>query len=131
MDPRHPELSIERMDELMKQYKELLADMRTSNVSNKIAQSERECGLVVQEICLVAPRLHEAMMQVSRTRRAALARGIVLEYPEEPKNTVLHDGYLSVDEAIEEIPTPPNQAEVEIVEPKPRKKKTTKKKKAE
>ena len=79
MDPRHPELSIERMDELMKQYKKLLADMRTSNVSNKIAQSERECGLVVQEICLVAPRLHEAMMQVSRTRRAALARGIVVE----------------------------------------------------
>ena len=79
MDPRHPELSIERMDELMKQYKKLLADMRTSNVSNKIAQSERECGLVVQEICLVAPRLHEAMMQVSRTRRAALARGIVIE----------------------------------------------------
>lgn len=79
MDPRHPELSIERMDELMKQYKNLLADMRTSNVSNKIAQSERECGLVVQEICLVAPRLHEAMMQVSRTRRAALARGIVIE----------------------------------------------------
>lgn len=79
MDPRHPELSIERMDELMKQYKELLADMRTSNVSNKIAQSERECGLVVQEICLVAPRLHEAMMQVSRTRRAALARGIIIE----------------------------------------------------
>jgi len=79
MDPRHPELSIERIDELMKQYKELLAKMRTTNVSTQIAQSERECGLVVQEICLVAPRLHEAMMQVSRTRRAALARGIVIE----------------------------------------------------
>ena len=79
MDPRHPELSIERMDELMKQYKDLLSKMRTSNVSTQIAQSERECGLVVQEICLVAPRLHEAMMQVSRTRRAALARGIVIE----------------------------------------------------
>lgn len=111
MDPRHPELSIERMDELMKQYKELLADMRTSNVSNKIAQSERECGLVVQEICLVAPRLHEAMMQVSRTRRAALARGIV--------------------EEAAEVYVAPNQAEAEIVEPKPRKKKITKKKKAE
>ena len=115
----------------MKQYKGLLSKMRTCNVSSGLAQSERECGLVVQEICLVAPRLHEAMMQVSRTRRAALSRGIVLEYPEELKNTVSHDGYLSVDEAIEEIPTPPNQAEVEIVEPKPRKKKTTKKKKAE
>lgn len=63
----------------MKQYKGLLAKMRTCNVSSGLAQSERECGLVVQEICLVAPRLHEAMMQVSRTRRAALARGIVIE----------------------------------------------------
>ena len=116
MDPRHPELSIERMDELMKQYKDLLSKMRTSNVSTQIAQSERECGLVVQEICLVAPRLHEAMMQVSRTRRAALARGIVGDY-DKPENTVSY--------------TPPNQAEVEIAEPKPRKKKTTKKKKAE
>lgn len=85
--------------------------MRTCNVSSGLAQSERECGLVVQEICLVAPRLHEAMMQVSRTRRAALARGIV--------------------EASTEVYIAPNQAEVEIVEPKPRKKKTTKKKKAE
>lgn len=79
MDPRHPELSISRMDELMAQYKELLSKMRTTNVSSQIAQYERECGLVVQEICLVAPRLHEAMIQVSRTRRAALARGIVVE----------------------------------------------------
>lgn len=111
MDPRHPELAIERIDELMKQYKNLLSEMRTCNVSSKIAQSERQCGLVVQEICLVAPRLHEAMMQVSRTRRAALARGIVKESTE--------------------VYVAPNQAEVEIVEPKPRKKKTTKKKKAE
>lgn len=79
MDPRHPELAIGRMDELMVQYKDILSKMRTCNVSTAIGGMERECGLVVQEICLVAPRLHEAMMQVSRTRRAALARGIVIE----------------------------------------------------
>lgn len=132
MDPRHPELAIARMDELMSQFKSGLSKIRTETITNKIGAEERELSLVVQELCLVAPRLHEAMMQVSRTRRAAISRGLVTEYtPEEPKNTVSHDGYLSVDEAIEEIPTPPNQAEVEIVEPKPRKKKTTKKKKAE
>ena len=112
MDPRHPELAIERIDELMVQYKELLSNMRTCNVSTAIGGMERECGLVVQEICLVAPRLHEAMMQVSRTRRAALARGIVAEQSQPV-----------------EVYTAPNQAEVEIVEPKPRKKKTTRKKK--
>lgn len=112
MDPRHPELAIERIDELVVQYKDLLSKMRTCNVSSQIAGMERECGLVIQEICLVAPRLHEAMMQVSRTRRAALARGIVLEQPQPV-----------------EVYTAPNQAEVEIVEPKP--KKRGRKKKAE
>lgn len=111
MDPRHPELAIGRIDELMVQYKDLLSKMRTCNVSTAIGGMERECGLVVQEICLVAPRLHEAMMQVSRTRRAALSRGIV--------------------EEATEVYVAPNQAEVEIVEPKPRKKKTSRKKKAE
>lgn len=123
MDPRHPELAIARIDELMAQYKRIIRDMQTCNVSSKLSQTEREGGLVVQEICLVAPRLHDAMIQVSRTRRAALAHGIVEEKPVE----MLHDGYLSVDEAIEEIPTPPNQAETVIVEPKPRKKKKAKK----
>lgn len=108
MDPRHPELAIARIDELMTQYKRIIRDMQTCNVSSRLAQSERECGLVVQEICLVAPRLHEAMMQVSRTRRAALAHGIVEEKP--------------VENYVE-----PNQAETVIVEPKPRKKKKAKK----
>lgn len=79
MDPRRPELSIARLDELMEQYKKILNDMKTCNVSSRLAQFEREGGLVVQEICLVAPRLHEAMIQVSRTRRAALSRGLVEE----------------------------------------------------
>lgn len=118
MDPRHPEQAISRIDELIEQYKKLLSDMRVCDVSSRIAQMERECGLVVQEICLVAPRLHEAMMQVSRTRRAALARGIVLGYPEDTKNTVSHEVY-----------TAPNQAEVEIAEIKPKKKRGRKPKK--
>lgn len=108
MDPRHPELAIARIDELMAQYKRIIRDMQTCNVSSKLAQLEREGGLVVQEICLIAPRLHEAMIQVSRTRRAALAHGIVEEKPVE--------NYVA-----------PNQAETVIVEPKPRKKKKAKK----
>lgn len=107
MDPRHPEQAISRMRELMKQYDRIEKDMGKATTSAKLAQLEREGGLVVQEICLVAPRIHEAMMQTSRQRRHDLARGIV-EKPVE--------NYVA-----------PNQAETVIVEPKPRKKKTTKK----
>ena len=120
MDPRHPEFAIARIDELMSQFKKGLSEIRTETIANKIGAEERELSLVVQEICLVAPRLHEAMMQVSRTRRAAINRGLVDEYPNETGNTVSNEVY-----------TAPNQAEVEIAEIKPRKKKTTKKKKAE
>ena len=110
MDPRHPEQALSRMRELMKQYDRIEADMNKAMTSAKLAQLEREGGLVVQEICLVAPRIHEAMMQTSRQRRHDLARGF---YPE----------------ASAESYTAPNQAETVIVEPKPRKKKSTKKKK--
>lgn len=110
MDPRHSEQSITRIDELMAQYKRVLDDIRSCTVSSKLGQLEREGGLVVQEICLVAPRLHEAMIQVSRTRRGMFAAGFVKE--EKPV-----ENYVA-----------PNQAETVIVEPKPRKKKTTKKK---
>lgn len=121
MDPRHPELAIARMDELMSQFKSGLSKIRTETIANRIGAEERELSLVVQELCLVAPRLHEAMMQVSRTRRAAIGRGLVAtEYPNDTDNTLSNEVYVA-----------PNQAEVEIVEPKPRKKKTTKKKKAE
>lgn len=127
MDPRHPEQAISRMRELMKQYSRIEVDMKKATTSAQLGQLEREGGLVVQEICLVAPRIHEAMMQTSRQRRHDLAHGVL----DEPQDTLVempHDGYLSVDEAIEEIPTPANQVETVIVEPKPRKKKTTKKK---
>lgn len=160
MDPRHPELAISRMRELMGQYNRIEAGMKEATTSANLAELEREASLVVQEICLVAPRLHEAMMQTSRQRRHDLAHGVLddpqdtavelgirtkYEQPFEPMidkadvigeeniggesgpMKTLHNGYLSVDETIEEIPTPPNQAETVIVEPKPRKKKNTKK----
>ena len=79
MDPRHPEQAISRMRELMKQYDRIEADMNKATTSAQLGQLEREGGLVVQEICLVAPRIHEAMMQTSRQRRHDLSRGNVYE----------------------------------------------------
>ena len=79
MDPRHPEQAISRMRELMKQYDRIEADMNKATTSAKLAQLEREGGLVVQEICLVAPRIHEAMMQTSRQRRHDLSRGNIYD----------------------------------------------------
>lgn len=79
MDPRHPELAISRMRELMKQYDRIEADMNKATTSAKLAELEREGGLVIQEICLVAPRIHEAMMQTSRQRRHDLSRGNVYD----------------------------------------------------
>ena len=79
MDPRHPELAISRMRELMKQYDRIEKDMGKATTSAQLGQLEREGGLVVQEICLVAPRIHEAMMQTSRQRRYDLAHGVVVE----------------------------------------------------
>ena len=112
MDPRHPEIAVDRIDQLVNQFKRNLDNIRTATVSSQLAQLERESGLVVQEICLVAPRLHEAMMQASRQRRHDISRGLV----EKP-----------VENYVE-----PNQAETVIVEPNyKKKKKTSKKKKAE
>ena len=79
MDPRHPELAISRMRELMKQYDRIEKDMGKATTSAQLGQLEREGGLVVQEICLVAPRIHEAMMQTSRQRRRDLSRGNVYD----------------------------------------------------
>lgn len=79
MDPRHPEQAISRMRELMKQYDRIEADMNKATTYAKLAQLEREGGLVVQEICLVAPRIHEAMMQTSRQRRHDLSKGNIYD----------------------------------------------------
>lgn len=75
MDPRHPEQAIDRMVDLMTQFNLVLNDMKKTTVSSQLGQLERQGGLVVQEICLVAPRLHEAMMQASRNRRHEIASG--------------------------------------------------------
>lgn len=122
MDPRHPEQAISRMRELMAQYNRIEKDMAVATTSAKLAELEREGGLVIQEICLVAPRIHEAMMQTSRQRRHDLSRGNVYEQMREYAATAER-----VDEPVEKY-VEPNQAETVFVEPKPRKKKTTKKK---
>ena len=79
MDPRHPEQAVSRLRELMKQYDRIEADIKKATIASQLGQLEREGGLVVQEMCLVAPRIHEAMMQTSRQRRHDLSRGILIE----------------------------------------------------
>lgn len=106
MDPRHPEQAISRLGELFEQYKRVMSDMERCTSSSRLGALEREGGLVVQELCLVAPRLHDAMIAASRDARKAIASGVV---------------------PIEQY-VAPNQAEVYIAEPKPRKKSTRKKK---
>lgn len=134
MDPRHPELAISRMRELMKQYDRIESDMNNCTVANRLGQLEREASLVIQEICLVAPRLHEAMMQTSRQRRHDLSHGVIVDMSKyevptgatgEEEGVVVGptDQIIAVNEATTE--------ETEVVE-KPKKKtakkKTTKKK---
>lgn len=95
MDPRHPEQAISRMRELMKQYDRIETDMAKATTSAQLAQLEREGGLVIQEICLVAPRIHEAMMQTSRQRRHDLSRGILVE-PQDAVVEIASEGVLEV-----------------------------------
>lgn len=127
MDPRHPEQAIARMRELMKQYDRIEKDMNKVTTSAQLAQLEREGGLVVQEICLVAPRIHEAMMQTSRQRRHDLSRGILIE----PQDTAVE---LPVEKPVEKSAqsvtkqaAEPTQS-VKKTEVKPKKKTTRKKK---
>lgn len=140
MDPRHPEEAISRMEELMEQFNETMNALKVETVTNKLGELERKGSLTVQEICLVAPRLHEAMMSISRTRRSAIAHGLVSTMGEYDHADIVDSE--KVEEAIEYLEkstfekpesestehyVAPNQAEVEIVEPKPRKKKSKKK----
>lgn len=115
MDPRHPELSITRIRELYNQYLRVLDDIKKSTTSAKLGELEREGTLVVQEMYIVTPRLHEALMQASRQHRSDIAKGLFTE----PQDTI-------VENPVEKY-VAPNQAETVFVEPKPRKKKTTKK----
>lgn len=114
MDPRHPEQAINRMDELMTQFKETMEAMYNSGSSNELAALERKGVLITQEICLVAPRLHEALMQISRESRRNIYRE---RLPVATPSFEANEQYVA-----------PNQAEVYIAEPKPRKKSTRKKK---
>ena len=117
MDPRHPEQAITRLKELMEQYDRIEKDMNKATTSALLGQLEREGGLVVQEICLVAPRIHEAMMQTSRQRRYELSHGIAFGYTPEEKV----GEYTKATIGIEEKP-------VEKLVEKPKKKTTRKKK---
>lgn len=122
MDPRHPEQAISRMRELMKQYDRIETDMNKTTTSAKLAELEREGGLVIQEICLVAPRIHEAMMQTSRLRRRDLARGLVEKPVENFQQSVGKQYSETVQSVIE------TGAKSEPKEKTTRKKKTTKEK---
>lgn len=136
MDPRHPEQAYTRLKELLDQYNRIVnEDLATTTISSKLAQLEREGGLVVQEICLVAPRLHEAMIQASRNRRRDLSHAAIvapdlstLEWPYDAKKALEPATEETIEKYVE-----PNQAEVYIAEPKygKKKKKSTKKKKVE
>lgn len=121
MDPRHPELALTRIKELIKQYDSIEERIRTATTSSDLSQAEREGGLVVQEICLVAPRLHESMIQASRKHRYDLTHGF---YPEVSAEALSQPTKETIETYVA-----PNQAETIIVEPKPRKKKKTTKKK--
>lgn len=87
MDPRKPELALARVKELITQYDRIEADMEQARTSSDLSKLEREGGLVVQELCLTAPRMHEAMIQTSRRRRHALAHGLVEKHVENSQET--------------------------------------------
>ena len=123
MDPRHPEQAVIRLRELMKQYDRIEEDIKKATVSAQLGRLEREGGLVVQEMCLVAPRIHEAMMQTSRQRRHDLSHGVV-EKPVEksaPKPGMMDEATADkILDAVEKVAPAPKKKTT-------RKKKTTKK----
>lgn len=123
MDPRKPELAVSRIKELIRQYDRIESDMSKATTSAQVASLEREGGLVVQEICLVAPRIHEAMMQASRQRRHDLSRGTVAG----PTDQIIAINEATTEEA--EIVEKPVE-KPELPEKKPKKKTTRKKKTA-
>ena len=129
MDPRHPELAVSRIKELIKQYDRIEKDMGKATTSAQLGQLEREGGLVVQEICLVAPRIHEAMMQTSRQRRHDLVHGVAFGYTPEEKvgkytKATIGMKQTSVSGGLDEK----EEAEWKTAEEKPKKKTTRKKK---
>ena len=105
----------------MLQYNRIESDMLSATTTAQLGQLEREGGLVVQEICLVAPRLHEAMMQASRNRRHDLSHGITL--PEISAELLKEPTLEAVENYVE-------KAKDDFLE-KPKKRKYIRKKKAE
>lgn len=85
MDPLHPETAVPRVKELSKQLDRVLSDFKKATTAGRLAELEREGALVVQEMALVAPRLHEVVMQASRSQRTAIARGLVEKPVEKPQ----------------------------------------------
>jgi hypothetical protein len=135
MDPRHPEQAVSRLRELMKQYDRIEADIKKATIASQLGQLEREGGLVVQEICLVAPRIHEAMMQTSRQRRHDLSRGILIE-PQDIAVETPQGGMFEPEIVEKPVEKSFHRADVvtevedsyKVEEPKPKKKTTRKKK---
>lgn len=121
MDPRHPELVLPRVKELLAQYEKVESKIKGATLSSQLGGFEREGSLVIQEICLTAPRLHEAMMLVSRNKRKGLSQQIVPEFST-PELVGPTAQVIAINEATTE------EAEVAAVEPKPKKKKSNKKK---
>lgn len=122
MDPRHPEQSVIRLRELMSQYDRIEKDIKETTVSSRLGQLEREGSLVIQEICLVAPRIHESMMQVSRQRRHELSHSSF--FPEVSAEALKKPTVETIESYVEKVKEKPD-------DPKPKKKKSTKKKKVE
>lgn len=126
------------MRELMEQYARIEKDMKEAVTSAKLGELEREGSLVIQEICLVAPRVHEAMMQTSRNRRYELTHSLVGEPVELGIRTKYEQSFEPVKKTVEEqndldntiLSYDTKKVKVNIVD-KPKKKKTSKKKKAE
>ena len=130
MDPRHPEQAVSRLRELMKQYDRIEEDIRKATIASQLGQLEREGGLVVQEICLVAPRIHEAMMQTSRQRRHDLSHGIAFGYTPEEKVGKYTKATIGIEEKPVEKPVENSQETPALPEEKPKNKTTRKKKTA-
>lgn len=119
MDPRHPELVLPRIKELIKQYDTLLKEISEEAVSNRLAELERKGSLFVTELCLVAPRLHDNLMNASRQRRSDLAKGILIE----PQDTAVE---LPMEKSVEK--SEPTEEKVAVSKKETTtKKKTTKK----
>lgn len=76
MDFRKPKEAVPRIRELLKQYERVVDDMNKTTISSDISGLEREGILVIQEIGMTAPLLHDALMQYSKEARAGLSERV-------------------------------------------------------